>query len=218
MNIATRAFKELFPEKELVREIKLNYSAKFKPYNANVKYNSSRLTFNLSRKWTELSDDIQIGLIQGLLLKMYKEKKTTINIQLYQKFIKNISKYSRTEQVDPFLKKSFDRINEKYFFNFLETPNLVWGQESFRKLGSYEYTTNTITISAVLKDEPLLLDYVIYHEMLHKSLNFKSKNGRNYHHTTEFRNREKEFEDKDIESKLTAFLRKKRLKKLFRFF
>jgi len=218
MNIAINAFKELFPEKELNKEIQLNYSAKFKPYNANVKYGPYKIIFNLSKNWKELSEDIQIGLIQGLFLKIYKEKKTTINIQLYSHFIKNISKYSKTTNIDVFLKASFDRMNDKYFFGFLEVPNLVWGQESFRKLGSYEYSTNTITISTILKDEILLLDYVMYHEMLHKSLNYKSKNGRNYHHTTEFKRKERQFEDKDIESKLVYFLRKRRLQRAFKFF
>ncbi|MBC8500659.1 MAG: SprT-like domain-containing protein [Nanoarchaeota archaeon] len=218
MNLAEKAYKELYPEKILDRKIELKYSRRFKSYNANVRYNPKKIIFSLSNDWKDVFGEIQIGLIQSLLLKIFKEKRKTINMELYDKFIKNIPKFSIPTNVDLVLEESFDRMNKKYFFDFLEKPNLVWGQESFRKLGSYEYATDTIIISKVLKGEKELLDYVMHHEMLHKKLKFNSKNGRNYHHTSEFKKREKEFEDKEIEKKLTAFLRKKRLRKAFRFF
>jgi predicted metal-dependent hydrolase len=218
MNLAEKAYKELFPDKELDREIKIKYSARFKSYNANVRYTHRQIVFNLSKAWKEVSLEIQIGLIQSLMLKVFKEKKNTLNIELYDKFVKNIPKYSIPTKSDTVLEESFDRMNKEYFFDYMEKPNLVWGQESFRKLGSYEYATDTIIISTVLKGESLLLDFVMYHEMLHKDLKFESKNGRNYHHTSEFRKKEKQFYDKDAEKKLTAFLRKKKLKRAFRFF
>lgn len=216
MNIAQTALKELFPDKEIATRI--NYSGKFKSYNANVKYDYKTMVFNLSREWKEVNEEIQIGLLQGLILKVFKKKGTTTNIDLYEKFSKNITKFSKVDKIDSILKESFDRINQKYFYNFMDSPNLVWGQESFAKLGSYEYISNTITISAILRGESELLDYVMYHEMLHKKLKYESKNGRNYHHTSEFRKMEREYEDKDAEKKLTAFLRRKRLKRAFKFF
>ncbi len=218
MNIARDAFEELFPEKRSDRELIIRYSAKFRPYNANVRYNGEKMVFSLSKEWKDISDEIKKGLLQSLLVKIFKAKKITLNIDLYDKFVRNLPKYSETEHINPVLKESFDRVNRKYFFSFMETPNLVFGQESFRKLGSYEFMTNTITISTALKDELLLLDYVMYHEMLHKFLKFRSRNGRNYHHTSEFRRRERQFEDSDIEKKLTSFLRKKKLRRAFRFF
>ena len=216
MNIAQTALKELFPDKEIATRI--NYSGKFKSYNANVKYDYKTMVFNLSREWKEVSEEIQIGLLQGLILKVFKKKGTTTNIDLYEKFSKNITKFSKVDKIDSILKESFDRINQKYFYNFMDSPNLIWGQESFAKLGSYEYISNTITISAVLRGESELLDYVMHHEMLHKKLKYKHKNGRNYHHTPEFRRMEREYEDKDAEKKLTVFLRRKRLKRAFKFF
>lgn len=217
MNIADKAFKELFPEKT-INNIKITYSNKFKAYNANVKYNGRQTVFSLSAVWKEVSEEIQIGLIQSLLLKIFKEKKRTLNIELYNQFLKNLPKYSTPKRINPFLEESFDRMNKKYFFDFLDTPNLIWGRESFHKLGSYEYATDTITISTVLKDELEILDYVMYHEMLHKKLKFTSKNGRNYHHSAEFRKKEKEFEGNNMENRLTVFLRKKRFRRAFRFF
>ncbi|MFH1770517.1 MAG: hypothetical protein ABH828_03090 [archaeon] len=217
MNIAEQAFKELFPDKKL-NTVRIEYSNKFKAYNANVKYNNRQTVFNLSSVWKDVSEEIQIGLIQSLLLKIFKDKKRTLNIELYNQFLKNLPKYASPQKINSFLEKVFNRVNKKYFHNFMDTPNLVWGRESFHKLGSYEYASDTITISTVIKEEQNLLDYVMYHEMLHKKFKFASKNGRNYHHTAEFRREEKKFEDLDAEKKLTSFLRKKRFKKAFRFF
>ena len=216
MNIAQTALKELFPDKEIATRI--NYSGRFKSYNANVKYDYKTMIFNLSREWEEVSEEIQIGLLQTLILKVFNKKQITINIDLYEKFSKNVTKFSKVDKIDSVLKESFDRINKKYFHNFMDSPNLIWGQESFAKLGSYEYATDSITISAVLRGESELLDYVMYHEMLHKKLKYESKNGRNYQHTPEFRRLEREYEDKDAEKRLVAFLRRKRLKKAFKFF
>ncbi|MFH1589106.1 MAG: SprT-like domain-containing protein [archaeon] len=218
MNIAEKAFNDLFPDKSESRDIKISYSNKFKQYNANVRYNRQLIAFSLSKSWKEVSKEIQIGLIQSLMLRVFKEKKKTMNMDLYENFLKNLPKYSVAENIDSLLEESFDRVNRQYFHNYMDTPNLVWGRESFRKLGSYEYATNTIIISTILENELELLDYVMYHEMLHKKLKFTSKNGRNLHHSTEFRRLEKEFENKDAERKLTLFLRKKRFKKAFRFF
>lgn len=216
MNIAERAFKELFPEKEDNRIFLVKYSSAFNDYNANVKYDYGKIEFRLSRKWKEVSDSIRIGLIQTLLLKMFGEKKNTMNIDLYNTFIKKMSTYALKNKFDPVLETSFERVNDKYFYGMIDKPNLVWGQESFRKLGSYEYGTDSIVISRAFennenKGNEELLDYIMYHELLHKKHKFYTKNGRSYHHTRLFREKEKQFEDPDVEEKLKEFLRRQSL-------
>ena len=89
-NIIEEAFQQLYPEKEAKYNFSLKYSRKFKPYNANVRLYRSNLMFNLSRDWKKISKEIQIGLIQELLGKILKERKKTINIELYNLFMKNI--------------------------------------------------------------------------------------------------------------------------------
>ncbi|MEM4260331.1 MAG: hypothetical protein QXG00_03775 [Candidatus Woesearchaeota archaeon] len=217
MNIAERALAELFPEKKEERTIIVKYSRAFSDYNANVKFSTSTIQFRLSYKWKEVSDEIKVGLIQMFLLKIYNEKKNTINIELYEKFIKHMSTYAVKNQSDPILEESFKRVNEKYFNGFIEQPNLKWSNQNFRKLGSYEYVTDTITISNIFEKEKELLDYIMYHECLHKKLKYYSKNGRSFHHTTLFREMEKKFDNPQIEKKLNEFLRKLRMRNLFKF-
>jgi hypothetical protein len=222
MNIAEKAYVELFPEKASSRMMRVRYSRAFRPYNANVRYTAAAMVFSLSRDWKEVSEEIRIGLIQSLLIKVLKEKRDkdgktikTINMDLYENFLRNIGDFSTAKESDPLLEESFDRVNSKYFAGMMERPSLRWGSNSFSKLGSYEYGSNTITISLVLQDEALLLDYVMYHEMLHKKHKFHTTSGRSYHHTKLFREKERAFEDPLAEEKLKAFLKKKRFAALF---
>ncbi len=194
----------------------LKYSAKFKPYRANIKLRKNHIEANLSKKWMLVSEDIQIGLIQELLLKLLKNrlkplKTNTQNIELYNIFMKKIHLIAPKTELDPVLEESFNRVNEKYFYNFLEKPNLIWGFPSLAKLGSYEYGSDTIAISKILENvNKEMLDYIMYHEMLHKKHKFIKKRTKNYHHTLEFKRKEKEFENSElIETRLRNLLRKK---------
>ena len=158
MNIAEQAFEELFPEKKNVREMRIKYSRAFKPYNCNVKYTPSSMVFSLSREWKTVSEEIRIGLIQSLLIKVFHEKKKTMNMDLYENFMRNIGDYAAVEKSEPVLEESFERVNEKYFNGLIDKTNLCWGQNSFSKLGSYEYGSNTITLSKALEEDSELLE------------------------------------------------------------
>ena len=217
MKLAEQAFNELFPEKNLEEyQFEIKYTGRFKPYNANVRCRRNSLQFNLSKKWRTISKDIQIGLIQGLMLRVFKEKNNTINMDLYNYFMKNLHISVQKTNTDPTLEKSFDRTNEKYFFGLLEKQNLAW-HNSIRRLGSYEYGSDTISISRVLLEDSGLMDYVVYHEMLHKKFKFNSSNGRTCHHTREFKEMERKFENSmEMEQRIKGIGRKRN--RLFGFF
>ena len=212
-SLIKEAFQQLYPEKEIKYNFSLQYSRKFKPYNANVKLRGNNLMFNLSRDWKKISKEIQIGLIQELLMKILKIKtKKTIEMELYNLFIKNVHIAIQKTKTDSILEASFDRINEIYFNGMLDKPNLQWGNASTSKLGSYEYGSDTITISAIFKDaKQEILDYVMYHEMLHKKFKFQNKNMRNLHHTKNFKQMEEKFENKElIDKEISKLARKHR--------
>ncbi|MBI2549812.1 M48 family metallopeptidase [Candidatus Woesearchaeota archaeon] len=226
MGIVEEAFSRLFPEAAFAYAVHLRYSGRFKPYNATVRKVGSSLYFNLSRSWKSTSEEIVIGLIQHLLVKILRKerflaaardnsgKTSSLNMQLYDDFIKGISEVAAVNNgngsSDESLESSFARVNEKYFLGIADKPNLRWGLDSFRKLASYDYHTNTITVSNLFRDAPQqLLDYLMYHELLHKKLKFSSSgNGRAVHHSREFRALEQNFDGNDtIEDELNAFIR-----------
>ena len=217
-NLGHKAFENInkvHPLRENRRVI-IRYSGHFRNYNSNAKYNPYKIEFNLSRQWKDVDEDIQLGLIESLIVRVFKIRNVkTSNMQLYETFMKSLSKYAKKYAHDPELEQSYNRVNEKFFNGMMEKPNLVFASESFTKLGSYEYGTDTIYISTIFQELPLedqkFLDYVIYHELLHKKHSFNVKNGRHQSHTRAFREDEEKFsEDKDMEAELTKFLRRKK--------
>jgi hypothetical protein len=218
MNIEFLTGKDLVQNRRTI----LNYSGHFSNYNANVRYTRSHVEFNLSRLWKNIDEDIQVGLIESLVIRMFKLKNiSTSNMKLYESFMKGLSKYARADTYDSELEESFNRVNDRFFNGMMEKPNLVFASESFRKLGSYEYSTNSIYISTIFKglpdSEKKFLDYVVYHELLHKKHTFNVKNGRHQAHTTIFRKDERKF-GQNAEEELNTWLRKKKysLKRMFK--
>ena len=196
--------------------LKKKYSGKFRPYNANIRLRGSELTVNLSREWKGVSKDIQKGLIQSLLLKVLKKRldakvEKTQSIELYHIFLKKVHIAAPLEVEDDVLLESFQRVNSAYFNGMMDDTSLRWGKSSFRKLGSYEYGSDTITLSTLLQSDTLLLDYVMHHEMLHKKHKFVANKTRSFHHTAAFKKDEKKFNDwEKCENGLKMLGRKKR--------
>ncbi len=217
-HLIKKAFTELYPDKDIDFEAKIKYSKAFKGYNANVKYSKRKKEFRLSYNWKEISDEIQIGLIQSLLNKIYNTNIKTINIELYEIFLKKIPTVTPKTKTHPLLEDSFQRMNEKYLNGMIIQPNLEFAGNNFSTLGTYDYSNDTIRISKVLKKDSLLLDYVMYHEMLHKKFQYQQRGKRTIHHSKEFRDWEKKFEPRDIEKKLKKFLRKERIKDKLKLF
>jgi len=228
MDIIEEAFKHLFPNREFSFSTKINYSGRYKDYGATIQLGYGKLVLNLSRKWRGVAREIQMGLIQELMVKLFspKNKKqiNTIYIDLYNGFVKNLHKTIPKDKTHPLLRASFDRVNEKYFLGQVELPNLVLGKYATSTFGTYDYKTDTVRISKALIADQELLDYVMYHEMLHKFNSFKSNLGNNRFHTTQFRKHEKVFENSEtMERKLqliaskryTPGLPKKKKKKSF---
>ena len=209
--IVEKAYLDMYPDKELGRyRFSLNYSGKFKGYNANVKKTYNNIQFNLSKEWRKIGEEVKIGLIQHLMNKIFNTKVRTQNQELYDIFLKKVHIAVKKDKIDPVLEESFNRVNEKYFYGLIETPNLIWGRDSTTKLGSYDYGSDTISVSSIFRNSSSdLLDYIMYHEILHKKHKFSTKNGRSYHHTRQFNKDERKFQDfTEVEKDLEVFLRR----------
>jgi len=213
------AFQGVFPGKEFCYSAKIKYSGRFKGYNANIRLNrfTKEIVFSLSRNWRSVDRNIKIGLLQELMCRMFKKTVKTTNIDLYHIFLKQAHLAVPKTKTHPVLEDSFNRVNESFFAGMMDLPNLVVS-DGLRTLGHYDYGTDTVSITRHVLNHQDCLDYVMYHELLHKKHKFHTKNGRSYHHTSEFRRKEKEFPDADeIEKKLGVVLSKKKVKK-FLFF
>ena len=97
--------------------------------------------------------------------------------------------------------ESFYRVNNTYFNGQLKPPHLVWSNRlTRRKFGHYQEDTHTVLISRTLdqRHTPIhVVDFVMYHELLHKKLGAKKSKNRRYVHTREFKKHESEYADYD---------------------
>ena len=91
----------------------------------------------------------------------------------------------------------FNCVNRKYFANSIDRPHLKWSRQiTFRKFGHYNFGTDTVLISRSLDSKKVpayILDYLMFHELLHKRLGQQRIGNRHYAHTPQFRKEERRF-------------------------
>ncbi len=96
------------------------------------------------------------------------------------------------------LATSFDRVNARYFGGDLDRPRLTWSRSfTGRKFGHYDSIRDAVMITCSLDRAQVpeqALDFVVYHELLHKKLGESWRNGRATAHTPEFRRQERLFD------------------------
>jgi SprT-like family len=95
------------------------------------------------------------------------------------------------------LDEMFDNLNFWYFGGRLEKPVLTWSaKKTYRILAHHDATHATIVVSKSLDsaDVPrFVVDYILFHEMLHIHHPTVHHNGRRYNHTPAFRRDERRF-------------------------
>ncbi|MFW5865705.1 MAG: hypothetical protein ACOCU6_01290 [Nanoarchaeota archaeon] len=215
--LSSRAFQELYPDRKQPL-MSISYSARFNEYNANVKIVRSNgrrsLHFSLSDAYRTCEEDIRIGVVQHLLNRVNKTSIPTLEQELYESFLKNVTRYVRRQASDPLLVELFDELNKEYFNDIMEQPSMIFGAEATTTLGHYNFTLDRVSISSALKPRRDLIKYVLYHELLHKKHSFKTANLRTQYHTSAFREDEMKFADKKMDQRLNDFLKRKRKKRI----
>ncbi len=95
------------------------------------------------------------------------------------------------------LDEIFATVNRDYFRDAIPKPVLTWSaKKTFRILGHHDATHETVAISKSLDsgDTPrYVVEYVVFHEMLHIAHPTKYVNGRKYNHTPAFKRDEQRF-------------------------
>ena len=107
----------------------------------------------------------------------------------------------RTRGLHHDLAASFDRVNTTYFKGLMGRPHLVWSRSfAIRKLAHYERASDTVMVNIVLDKKTVpacAIDFIVYHELLHKHLGVKWKRTRMAAHTEEFAALERKFQQYD---------------------
>ncbi len=95
------------------------------------------------------------------------------------------------------LDESFARVNAAYFKGQIAKPSLIWNRTlTASKFGHYQPSRDTLMLSVSLDDAKVpayVVDFVMYHELLHKKHGAMIVNGRRLSHSPAFREDERQF-------------------------
>jgi predicted metal-dependent hydrolase len=107
----------------------------------------------------------------------------------------------------------FDRLNQRYFGGELNRPRLGWSLRPSRTvLGHYDPCHDVIVINRILDQEDPnageILEFVMYHEMLHLKFPTRQAGSKRCIHSKEFKAAERLFEGyKEVHGKIRHMLR-----------
>jgi len=110
------------------------------------------------------------------------------------------------------LRSYCEEVNRRFFNGQIDITKIGWSRRrSWSRLGHYDPVHRTITISAALDSPavpPMVLSYLVYHEMLHAVFDVVHSGARRRHHPLAFREAERAHPDYAEASRfLTEFCR-----------
>ena len=187
----------------------------FYPYvgiNHTIRLRNGKIYVRLAEICRDAPLAAQRALAFILVAKLLRKKVPPLAEEIYQSFVKSREMQSkaadnrrakgrkiitspRGEAYD--LEEIFALINQTYFQNSIEKPTLSWSaRKTYRILGHHDSAHRTIIISKSLDDAKIpryVVEYVVFHEMLHIFHPTMYRDGRRYNHTPQFRRDEKKF-------------------------
>ena len=194
-----------------VPELKIQFYS-FANLNNTIRMREGRLYVRVSDLLQGAPEDVIEALAHILLAKMYRKpierqfllryRRYTASRHIVEKahLIRQIRGRKRMQTPEGRtynLEEIFDDLNVRFFFGLLARPQMSWSPGHARnRLGHYDPAHNAIVISRIF-DHPRVpqsvLEYVVYHEMLHLKHPVKLRGSRRCVHSAEFQAEENLF-------------------------
>ncbi|WP_052055932.1 SprT-like domain-containing protein [Myxosarcina sp. GI1] len=201
-NLAAQTIKT---ERLNISEVKVNITN----YNGLYKYRKNHqgnIELQLSEGFIQAEDNVLQAIINLILVgKNPQDKQLIRSFGLTEEYRDILLELDLIAEVDAEkdresyydLEELFHRLNREYFTGKLAKPRLSWNKIlTQRKLGHYEPLRDRVVMSRTL-DNPqvpqMVVELVLYHELLHKYHGVKWVNGKRMVHTPEFRRSERKF-------------------------
>ena len=187
----------------------------FYPYvgiNHTIRIRDGRIFVRIGEICREMPLGAHKGLAYILIGKLLRKKIPTGAREVYSKFVKTTevrekaadNKRAKGRKVVTTSKgvvydldEIFADLNGKYFGDAIPKPALTWSaKKTYRILGHHDATHDHIAISKSLDttDTPrYVVEYVVFHEMLHIAHPTIHAGGRRYNHTAAFKRDEQKF-------------------------
>jgi predicted metal-dependent hydrolase len=217
--ISQKVYSDLIKRKRKKPDHRISMVAEFYPYTnikLTVRKRKDKLYIRISDILIGAPQDVlesAMSIILGQYLnlkvpdeqrKMYKDYIYNPEIRIKKRTVRQSR--ARKQTTGPIgkyfdLAEVFDSINRKYFHGNIAKPELTWSaRRSVRRLGHFDSDLNTLVVSQKLdnKNTPeYIIDYIVYHELLHDKYPGRYLGGRWVVHTREFKQAEKKFNQYD---------------------
>jgi hypothetical protein len=210
LEIFQESYNELRPGTSLP-EFKVEFFA-FANVNNTIRLRNGRLLVRLSDLLEGAPDTILKAIAHILLAKMYRRPIDRAHAARYRNYVgsheivrkahlvrqmrgRKLLRSPRGHFYD--LDAVFEDLNTRFFYGLMARPRMSWSQTRTRRiLGHYDPAHNAIIISRIF-DHPAIpryvVEYIVYHEMLHLKHPVKLRGSRRCVHSTEFQQEEKLF-------------------------
>ncbi|MBL8229193.1 MAG: M48 family metallopeptidase [Bryobacterales bacterium] len=207
-----RIFRELRPRSPLPAiEVSFRH---FANVNSFIELKQGRLIVRISDILTGAPAEVHEALAWILLGKLLRKSVSRSHANRYRRFLNRKDVVAMVERVRRRrgrkhllppqgkhydLSEIFGELNLRFFWGLMAPPTLGWSAKpSYSVLGHYDSAHHSITLSSLLDAEVvprLVVEYVLYHEMLHIRYPVERKGGKRCVHTEEFRRAEEQFPD-----------------------
>ena len=192
-------------------ELKIEFFA-FANVNNTIRLRQGRLLVRLSDLLEGAPEAVLRAIAHILLAKIYRRPIDRSQAARYRKYVGSHDIVRKAHLVRQMrgskrlrsprghfydLDEIFEQLNTRFFHGLMARPRMSWSQTKTRRiLGHYDPAHNAIIISSVF-DHPAVpvyvLEYIVYHEMLHLKHPVKLRGSRRCVHSAEFQAEEKLF-------------------------
>jgi predicted metal-dependent hydrolase len=203
-------YRELRPSSS-IPELKIDFYA-FANVNNTIRLREGRLLVRLSDLLEGAPEAVLRAIAHILLAKMYRRPIDRGQAARYRKYVASHEIVRKTHLVRQMrgrkqlrsprghsydLDSIFEELNTRFFHGLMARPRMSWSQAKTRRiLGHYDPAHNAIIISRLF-DHPgvpaYVLEFIVYHEMLHLKHPVRLRGSRRCVHSAEFQAEEKLF-------------------------
>ena len=210
LSIFQETFRDLRPRTPMP-EIKVEFYA-FANINNTIRLREGKLHVRLSDLLAGAPEPVLQAISHILLAKMYRKPIEREHNTRYRRHISSQAisrqahlvqqlrgrKHIASPQGHTYdLEAIFEQMNFRFFHGLMARPRMTWSRDHARhRLGHYDPAHNAIVVSRVF-DHPrvpqCVVEYIVYHEMLHLKHPVKLRGSRRCVHSAEFQKEEKLF-------------------------
>jgi predicted metal-dependent hydrolase len=209
--IFEESFRELRPRTP-VPELRIDFF-RFASVNNTIRMREGRLLVRISDLLEGAPEPVLRAIAHILLAKMYRKPIDREHATRYRRYVSTHHMSEKAHLVRQMrgrkrittarghvyhLEDIFEDLNRKYFYGLMARPLMTWSTERARnRLGHYDPAHNAIVVSSVFDHPPVpryVVEYIVYHEMLHLKHPVRLRGSRRCVHSAEFQTEEKLFE------------------------